>query len=96
MHRVHAAIQIHALPTCMQARLSAPTAEGRRLRRRLLRGTVAVLIVAGYQGKRFIYERAKELGIRSVMTNATCYGSMLDHDAFYTMCHVMQKCTYSH
>ena len=52
------------LPCLAQAKLSAPTAEGRRLRRRLLRGTVAVIIVAGYEGKRFIYERAKELGIR--------------------------------
>ena len=47
-----------------QAKLAAPTAEGRRLRRRLLRGTVVVVIVAGYAGKRFIYERAKELGVR--------------------------------
>lgn len=34
------------------------------MRRRVLRGTVLVCIVAGYHGKRFIYERAKELGIR--------------------------------
>ena len=48
----------------MQEQLGAQSAEGRRLRRRVLRGTVLVCIVAGYQGKRFIYERAKELGIR--------------------------------
>jgi len=49
-----------------QEQLGARTAEGRRLRRRVLRGTVLVCIIAGYEGKRFIYERAKELGVRSV------------------------------
>ncbi|KAK9804152.1 hypothetical protein WJX73_005604 [Symbiochloris irregularis] len=58
---------IHSIPP---AKLAAPTAEGRRLRRRLLRGTVVVVIVAGYQGKRFIYERAKELGVRLVILDA--------------------------
>ena len=48
----------------VQEQLGAQSAEGRRLRRRVLRGTVLVCIVAGYQGKKFIYERAKELGIR--------------------------------
>ena len=49
----------------MQEKLRAPTTQGRKLRRTLLRGSVAVIIVAGYEGKRFIYERMKELGIRS-------------------------------
>ena len=48
----------------LQEQLSARSSEGRRLRRRVLRGTVIVCIVAGYHGKRFIYERAQELGIR--------------------------------
>ena len=48
----------------MQAKLSARTAEGRRLRRKILRGSVVVVLVAGYHGKRFIYERMAELGVR--------------------------------
>ena len=41
--------------------------EGRRLRRHVLRGAVIVFITAGYSGKRFIFEKAKELGIRTVI-----------------------------
>lgn len=37
------------------------------MRRRLLKGKVMIFITAGYSGKRFIYERIKELGVRSVM-----------------------------
>ncbi len=44
--------------------MSAPTRAGRALRRSLLKGCVVVIVVAGYSGKRFIYERAQELGIR--------------------------------
>ena len=44
--------------------MSAPTRAGRALRRSLLSGCVVVVVVAGYSGKRFIYERAHELGIR--------------------------------
>jgi hypothetical protein len=33
----------------------------------VLRGTVVVFVTAGYSGKRFIFERAKELGVRSVV-----------------------------
>ena len=50
----------------VQERLRAATTEGRKLRRTLLKGSVVVIIVAGYEGKRFIYERMKELGIRQV------------------------------
>ena len=49
----------------MQAKVSAPTRAGRALRRSLLKGCVVVIVVAGYSGKRFVYERAHELGIRS-------------------------------
>lgn len=49
----------------MQAKVSAPTRAGRALRRSLLKGCVVVIVVAGYSGKRFVYERAQELGIRS-------------------------------
>jgi hypothetical protein len=50
-----------------QERISARSIEGRALRRRLLKGRVLVFITAGYSGKRFIYERIKELGVRAVM-----------------------------
>ncbi len=49
----------------VQAKVSAPTRAGRALRRSLLSGCVVVIVVAGYSGKRFVYERAHELGIRS-------------------------------
>lgn len=63
----------------LQEQLSARSAEGRRLRRKVLRGTVLVCVIAGYQGKRFIYERAHELGVRSVshLCHGPSYG--LDH-----------------
>ena len=48
----------------VQAKVSAPTWAGRALRRSLLKGCVVVIVVAGYSGKRFVYERAHELGIR--------------------------------
>lgn len=48
----------------VQAKVSAPTRAGRSLRRSLLKGCVVVIVVAGYSGKRFVYERAHELGIR--------------------------------
>eukprot|EP00887_Chlorella_sp_A99_P005398 scaffold1.g5398.t1 len=37
--------------------------EGRLLRRDVLNGAVLVWITAGYSGKRFVFERAKELGV---------------------------------
>lgn len=51
----------------LQERLRAATSEGRKLRRTLLKGSVVVIVVAGYEGKRFIYERMRELGIRIVI-----------------------------
>ena len=47
--------------------MSAPTRAGRALRRSLLKGCVVVIVVAGYSGKRFVYERAHELGIRCTL-----------------------------
>ena len=41
--------------------------DGKRLRRHVLRGAVIVFITAGYSGKRFVFERAKELGVRTVV-----------------------------
>lgn len=41
--------------------------EAQTLRRKLLRGATVVFVTAGYAGKRFIYERAAELGVKSVI-----------------------------
>lgn len=48
-------------------RISQRSVQGRQLRRHVLRGAVLVFVTAGYRGKRFIFERAKELGVRSVI-----------------------------
>ncbi|KDD77180.1 ATP-grasp domain-containing protein [Helicosporidium sp. ATCC 50920] len=48
-------------------KLEARSGAARKLRRSVLRGAVIVFITAGYSGKRFIFERAKELGVRSVI-----------------------------
>lgn len=47
--------------------VSLATAEGKALRRSVLRGAVVVFITAGYSGKRFIFERCKQLGLRCVV-----------------------------
>ncbi len=51
----------------LQHLMHSPTDKGQTLRRQLLSGAVVVIICAGYSGKRFIYERAKELGVRLVI-----------------------------
>lgn len=43
--------------------------DGAKLRRNLLKGAVIVFITAGYSGKRFIFEKAKELGVRAVIVD---------------------------
>lgn len=44
--------------------------QGQRLRRGLLRGTTIAFITTGYEGKRFIYEKAFELGVRIVLIDS--------------------------
>lgn len=41
--------------------------EGQTLRRRLVAGSTVVFFTAGYAGKRFVFERAAQLGVRSVV-----------------------------
>ena len=48
-------------------RVLARDAEGKRLRRQALRGAVVVFVTAGYSGKKFIFEKAKDLGVRSIV-----------------------------
>jgi biotin carboxylase len=43
---------------------------GQRLRRGLIEGATIVFFTAGYEGKRFIYEKAKSLGIRSILIDS--------------------------
>lgn len=49
------------------ALLSQQTEAGQDLRRRCAAGSTVVFVSAGLQGKRFIYERAAELGVKSVI-----------------------------
>ena len=58
---------LSALSALSSARVGARSAEGKALRRQVLRGAVIVFVTAGYSGKRFIFERARELGVRSVI-----------------------------
>mmetsp|Transcript_30006 Transcript_30006/g.71495 ORF Transcript_30006/g.71495 Transcript_30006/m.71495 type:complete len:603 (+) Transcript_30006:197-2005(+) len=51
-------------------KISGRTGEAKKLRRNVLRGAILVFVTAGYSGKRFIYERAKELGVRSVILDS--------------------------
>jgi len=47
--------------------LAARGKDAQELRRKLLRGSTLVFFSAGYPGKRFIFERAAELGVKSVI-----------------------------
>eukprot|EP00629_Pelagomonadales_sp_RCC1024_P000439 CAMPEP_0119288328 /NCGR_PEP_ID=MMETSP1329-20130426/37064_1 /TAXON_ID=114041 /ORGANISM="Genus nov. species nov., Strain RCC1024" /LENGTH=527 /DNA_ID=CAMNT_0007289109 /DNA_START=89 /DNA_END=1668 /DNA_ORIENTATION=- len=49
---------------------ATPGAGGQALRRVMLHGATIVFVTPGYRGKRFIYERAKELGVRSIVIDA--------------------------
>jgi len=52
-------------------RVGARTADGRRLRRHAIKGAVVAFVTAGYSGKRFIFEKAKELGVRAIILDAS-------------------------
>eukprot|EP00933_Yihiella_yeosuensis_P032052 TRINITY_DN25639_c0_g1_i1.p1 TRINITY_DN25639_c0_g1~~TRINITY_DN25639_c0_g1_i1.p1 ORF type:complete len:530 (+),score=96.62 TRINITY_DN25639_c0_g1_i1:34-1590(+) len=43
---------------------------GQRLRRGLIEGATIAFFTTGYEGKRFIYEKAKSLGVRCVLLDA--------------------------
>jgi biotin carboxylase len=55
---------LNSMPSALVASRSV---DGKRLRRHVLRGAVIVFITAGYSGKRFVFEKAKELGVRSIV-----------------------------
>lgn len=56
---------LNLLSSLPSDRVHSRSLDGKRLRRHVLRGAVMVFITAGYSGKRFIFEKAKELGVRS-------------------------------
>lgn len=51
-------------------KITGRTADAKKLRRHVLRGAIVVIVTAGYPGKRFIYEKIKELGVRAVILDA--------------------------
>jgi hypothetical protein len=51
----------------LQERLDAPSLYAQQLRRTVLKDAVIVFITAGYSGKRFVFERCKQLGVRSIV-----------------------------
>ena len=60
---------LNLLSSMPKSMVGSRSIEGRRLRRHVLRGAVIVFITAGYSGKRFVFEKAKELGVRSVVVD---------------------------
>lgn len=50
-----------------QSLITAPGPDGQLLRKGLLSGATIVFFTPGYEGKRFIYEHAKELGVSTVI-----------------------------
>lgn len=53
-----------------QNAVSQRTTAGRKLRRKVLQGAVMVFVTAGYSGKRFIFEKAHALGVKSIVLDA--------------------------
>mmetsp|Transcript_43900 Transcript_43900/g.82006 ORF Transcript_43900/g.82006 Transcript_43900/m.82006 type:complete len:635 (+) Transcript_43900:43-1947(+) len=52
---------------CPRRLLNERGVAGQRLRRGILKGSTIAFITTGYEGKRFIYEKAHELGVRSIL-----------------------------
>lgn len=55
------------MPLQTQAKLSLPGAEGQAARRTALHGARIVFITAGYSGKRFVFDKAHQLGVKCVV-----------------------------
>lgn len=58
------------LQTMPEDKVTMRSVEGRRLRRSVLKGAVVAFITAGYSGKRFVFEKAAELGVKAVVLDA--------------------------
>jgi hypothetical protein len=63
---LHSVLISHDYGT-LQDRLESSSLYAQQLRRTVLKGAVLVFITAGYSGKRFIFERCKQLGVRAVV-----------------------------
>lgn len=50
-----------------QDKVSERSVLGQKTRRSAVKGATLAFITAGYSGKRFIFEKAKELGVRSIV-----------------------------
>jgi len=75
-HAGHTLLSTPGLDTSIMKRkskmdtLHKATEEGKALRLKLLSGSVIVFINSGYKGKRFIYEKARDLGVVSIMIDS--------------------------
>ena len=49
--------------------MTARNALGKKLRRQVISGAVMVFITAGYSGKKFIFDKAKQLGVKSIVVD---------------------------
>eukprot|EP00190_Bangiopsis_sp_CCMP1999_P001673 CAMPEP_0198729044 /NCGR_PEP_ID=MMETSP1475-20131203/13952_1 /TAXON_ID= ORGANISM="Unidentified sp., Strain CCMP1999" /NCGR_SAMPLE_ID=MMETSP1475 /ASSEMBLY_ACC=CAM_ASM_001111 /LENGTH=545 /DNA_ID=CAMNT_0044491581 /DNA_START=10 /DNA_END=1643 /DNA_ORIENTATION=- len=62
------------LSNVKQSKLSESSTDAQKLRRKLMRGANVLIIQGGYSGKKFIYEKLKELGVRvTVMDGPESY-----------------------
>eukprot|EP00182_Erythrolobus_australicus_P001441 CAMPEP_0185832910 /NCGR_PEP_ID=MMETSP1353-20130828/2364_1 /TAXON_ID=1077150 /ORGANISM="Erythrolobus australicus, Strain CCMP3124" /LENGTH=547 /DNA_ID=CAMNT_0028531143 /DNA_START=56 /DNA_END=1699 /DNA_ORIENTATION=- len=53
----------HNLPNVKPEQLRTASDQAQALRRKLLRGASVLIVQGGYSGKRFVYEKLKELGV---------------------------------
>ena len=61
----------------LQDKVGSRTLEGRRLRRHVLKGAVIVFITAGYSGKKFIFEKVRQLLVAFVLASSSIYQRQL-------------------
>mmetsp|Transcript_6663 Transcript_6663/g.14559 ORF Transcript_6663/g.14559 Transcript_6663/m.14559 type:complete len:622 (-) Transcript_6663:138-2003(-) len=64
---LHPTATFEMLAQVPRALLESSSEQAQELRRKLVRGATVVFVSAGYAGKRFIFERAATLGIKSVI-----------------------------
>lgn len=70
------------LPQIKPSRLYVASEEAQRLRRKLLRGANVLIVQAGYSGKRFIYERLKELGVEITIMDGKLWTIYSSHGIY--------------
>ena len=60
---------LNPLCSISQSAVTARNALGKKLRRQVISGAVMVFITAGYSGKKFIFDKAKQLGVKSIVVD---------------------------